>query len=156
VLPESGGDAPARTWQQVLANGGPAIIFALAHRLTGFDPLLVGAAATIAATTADTWATELGRAIGGVPWSIRTRRRVPPGTSGAVSGAGTVATVAGARWWRFLRRREGRWRRDWPGRRTDPRGMAPTGGGTMRRKMAWPNPHAVRLWGVAARRCETL
>jgi uncharacterized protein (TIGR00297 family) len=95
VLPESGGDAPARTWQQVLANGGPALIFALAHRLTGFDPLLVGAAATIAATTADTWATEIGRALGGVPRSIRTRRRVPPGTSGAVSVAGTLATVAG-------------------------------------------------------------
>lgn len=31
-----------------------------------------------------------------MPWSIRTRRRVPAGTSGAVSGAGTLATVAGA------------------------------------------------------------
>jgi uncharacterized protein (TIGR00297 family) len=80
----------------VLANGGPALLFAIGSQLTGGEPLLIGAAGTIAATTADTWATEIGRAIGGVPWSIRTRRRVPPGTSGAVSAAGTLATVAGA------------------------------------------------------------
>jgi uncharacterized protein (TIGR00297 family) len=80
----------------VLANGGPALLFAIASRLTGSDALLTGAAATIAATTADTWATEIGRALGGVPRSVRTGRRVPPGTSGAVSAAGTLATVAGA------------------------------------------------------------
>lgn len=80
----------------MLANGGPALLFAIGYQLAGHDALLIGAAATIAATTADTWATEIGRAIGGVPWSLRTRQRVPPGTSGAVSGAGTLATVAGA------------------------------------------------------------
>jgi uncharacterized protein (TIGR00297 family) len=96
LLPEHGEGAPCRTWQQVLANGGPALVFAIGYQLTGRDPFLTGAAATIAATTADTWATEIGRAIGGVPWSVRTRRRVPPGTSGAVSTAGTLATVAGA------------------------------------------------------------
>lgn len=80
----------------MLANGGPALLFAIGSQLTGGEPLLIGAAGTIAATTADTWATEIGRAIGGVPWSVRTRRRVPPGTSGAISGAGTLASVAGA------------------------------------------------------------
>lgn len=96
LLPEHGDGAPSRTWRQVLANGGPALIFAAGYQLTGHDALLTGAAATIAATTADTWATEVGRAIGGEPWSVRTRQRVPSGTSGAVSGAGTLATVAGA------------------------------------------------------------
>ena len=96
LLPEHGDGAPSRTWRQVFANGGPALIFAAGYQLTGYDALLTGAAATIAATTADTWATEIGRAIGGEPWSVRTRQRVPSGTSGAVSGAGTLATVAGA------------------------------------------------------------
>jgi uncharacterized protein (TIGR00297 family) len=96
LLPEHGDGAPVRTWQQVLANGGPALIFAIGYQLTGGDAFLTGAAATIAATTADTWATEIGRALGGTPWSVRTYRRVPPGTSGAVSAAGTLATVAGA------------------------------------------------------------
>lgn len=96
LLPEHGDGAPRRSWRQVLANGEPALLFATVYQLTGREALLIGAAATIAATTADTWATEIGRAIGGVPWSVRSRERVPAGTSGAVSGAGTLATIAGA------------------------------------------------------------
>jgi uncharacterized protein (TIGR00297 family) len=95
LLPEPDRAGPTRTWQQVLANGGPALAFATASLLTAREPLLIGAAATIAAAAADTWATEIGRAFGGTPYSVRTRRRVPAGTSGAISAAGTLASIAG-------------------------------------------------------------
>ena len=53
----------------------------------------VGALAT---ANGDTWATELGILSPGEPRSIVTLRRVPRGTSGAVSALGLGATVAGA------------------------------------------------------------
>ena len=58
--------------------------------------LSVAALAALAASAADTWATEIGTLFGGAPRSLLTLRRVPPGTSGAVSVAGTLAMVAGA------------------------------------------------------------
>ena len=45
---------------------------------------------------ADTWATELGRRSPSPPWSLRDGRRVPAGTSGAVSVVGTSAALLGA------------------------------------------------------------
>lgn len=95
LLPEPDRQAPSRTWRQVLANGGLALAFATAATALGQPILLAGAAATIAAAAADTWATEIGRAYGGTPWSARTFRRVSAGTSGAVSAAGTLASVTG-------------------------------------------------------------
>ena len=96
LLPSPATESPSRTWHQVAANGGPALALSTIGLLTEHDRLLVGAAATIAATTADTWATEIGRALGGVPWSLRSRSRVPAGTSGAVTPVGLFASAAGA------------------------------------------------------------
>ncbi len=113
TIVEKGG---ARDASQVLANGG---IFALAAlgsvaaqlglgRATLADgafvagatdaPLWLGAAGAgaLAAAAADTWATELGTLAPGRPLSLRTFRRVDPGTSGAVSARGTIALVLGA------------------------------------------------------------
>ena len=87
-------DRSRRSARQVFANGS---IAALAVALFGSDQLadllLIGA---VAAATADTWATEIGVRFGKNPRSILTFRPRPPGTSGAVSLAGTVASVAGA------------------------------------------------------------
>lgn len=94
-LPNPTGSPPSRTWRQVLANGGPAVAVALLGLAGARSPLLLAAAATIAATTADTWATEIGGRFGGTPYSLRTGREVPPGTSGAVTAAGTVASICG-------------------------------------------------------------
>ena len=58
--------------------------------------LAVAAAGALAAAGADTWATEVGTWIGGAPWSLRTFRRVAPGTSGAVTLSGTLASAVGA------------------------------------------------------------
>ena len=83
---------------QVLANGG---VFALAAVLSllakpewsGWPALGAGA---LAAATSDTWATEIGTLVGAIPRSVLTGRRVPPGTSGGVTVAGTLGAVTGA------------------------------------------------------------
>jgi len=84
---------------QVLANGGVAAACLLLPLFApGFDPaharLLCLAA--LAAANADTWATEIGSALGGRPYDLRTGRPAAPGASGAVSAAGTLAALAGA------------------------------------------------------------
>lgn len=83
---------------QVAANGG---VFAIAAALAVVAPehgvawtaLGVGA---LAASASDTWATEVGTLIGGIPRSILGFEPVPPGMSGGVTLAGTLAAVAGA------------------------------------------------------------
>jgi uncharacterized protein (TIGR00297 family) len=85
---------------QVLANGGVAAAAALGaalHPWAGHDhlwsALFVGALAT---ANGDTWATELGVLSRAEPISLVRFRRVPRGTSGAVSPLGLAATLAGA------------------------------------------------------------
>lgn len=96
LLSPSGDNRPARTWRQVVANGGPASVLAALSLTFDSPPLLVASAATIAAATADTWATEIGRRSGAVPRSVTTLRPVPIGTSGAISAPGTIASLIGA------------------------------------------------------------
>ncbi len=80
---------------QVLANGGFAAVCLLLTPLGVQNaPLLFLAA--LAAANADTWATEIGSALGGQPVDLRTGRRAEAGTSGAVSLPGTLAALAGA------------------------------------------------------------
>ncbi|HYI24881.1 MAG TPA: DUF92 domain-containing protein [Thermomicrobiales bacterium] len=86
-----------RDWVQVLANGGIATLFAVASAVAPApQPWLVGFAAAVAAATADTWATEVGRLMGATPRSLADWSPVTPGTSGAVSGPGTLGAAAGA------------------------------------------------------------
>ena len=82
---------------QVLANGGVPVACALLG-LPATDPALwlVASASAIAGATADTWATEIGRASSSPPRSIVSGKRLAPGTSGAISVIGTCGSVAGA------------------------------------------------------------
>ncbi len=89
-------DRGGRRWDQVVANGGVAILAAALHGATGRPEALLGAAGAVAAATADTWATELGRWSGTPPRLITTWSPVPPGTSGAVTLLGTLAAAGGA------------------------------------------------------------
>jgi uncharacterized protein (TIGR00297 family) len=81
---------------QVLANGG---VFAGAAAASLMRPdirwVALGAGA-LAASAADTWATEAGTLWGGEPRSIVSWRVVPPGTSGGVSVIGSIAAIVGA------------------------------------------------------------
>jgi uncharacterized protein (TIGR00297 family) len=89
----------ARDITQVLANGG---VYAACLAVAAFAPDRIAAIVhlqalgALAASSADTWATEIGTLHGGTPRSMFTLRRVAPGTSGGLSVAGSVAMLAGA------------------------------------------------------------
>ena len=82
---------------QALANGGVGAVLAVAFFLSSNPVWLFAAFVGVMATVnADTWATEIGSALGGRPIDIRTGRRTEAGTSGAISLPGTAAALAGA------------------------------------------------------------
>ena len=107
VVSRLGGDAKRRASSiidkpgprdaaQVLANGGVFAAAALAMLMRPNDIWFALGAGALAASAGDTWATEIGTAVGGEPRSILTLKRVPRGTSGGMSAAGTAAAAAGA------------------------------------------------------------
>jgi uncharacterized protein (TIGR00297 family) len=93
----------ARDAIQVVANGGVYAVAALAAGVA-VDlgaPLLgrtlaAAALGALAASAADTWATEIGSLAKKPPRSIVTWRPVAPGTSGGVNATGMLAMIAGA------------------------------------------------------------
>ncbi len=91
-----------RTLTQVFANGGVAwgllAVFVVlpAEASGGQAACYVGFLGALAAAAADTWATEVGTHFVETPRSLRTGKKVPQGTSGAVSIPGTGAAVLGA------------------------------------------------------------
>jgi uncharacterized protein (TIGR00297 family) len=80
----------------VLANGGVYALSALGYLVFPSALWYAAGIGALAASTADTWATEIGTLFGGEPISITSGRKVPPGTSGGISLIGTVAAAAGA------------------------------------------------------------
>ena len=91
-----GGERDAK---QVFANGGifaACLVLAAAESGPFAATMAVAAVGALAASAADTWATEIGTLFGGTPRSLLTRKPLPPGTSGAVSFAGTIGMIAGA------------------------------------------------------------
>lgn len=88
---------PRDHWQ-VLANGGVFFLLAFVSLLFPSSKNFVSvlAAASLAASGSDSAATEIGTWMGGAPLSLRTLRRVLPGTSGAISWSGTIAMFLAA------------------------------------------------------------
>ena len=96
-LYEKGGE---RDLSQALANGGAAAVLVIMGWLARDHAMLGGAIGALAAANADTWATEvggaLGGAFGGTTRLITTGRTVAAGTSGGVSAEGLVAAAGGS------------------------------------------------------------
>jgi uncharacterized protein (TIGR00297 family) len=90
---EKGGERDA---VQVLANGGVYAALAIAYAGLPQPWIKAAAAAALAASTADTWATEIGTLSRHAPRDILSFRPVAPGTSGGVTLAGTLASLGGA------------------------------------------------------------
>lgn len=85
-----------RDASQVLANGAAfavAAVGALIWPSHLWGALAVG---SLAASEADTAATEIGTLLGREPRSILTRQRVPVGTSGGITALGTAGAIVGA------------------------------------------------------------
>jgi uncharacterized protein (TIGR00297 family) len=93
-----------RTASQVAANLGVAALAGIplsaAHVFTpvafGGRAAMVAMLAAMAEATADTASSELGQVLGGTPRMITTLGRVPAGTDGAVSLAGTLCGALAA------------------------------------------------------------
>jgi uncharacterized protein (TIGR00297 family) len=96
VAEAGGGRRDAR---RVLGKGGVAALVAVLQLFDGAGLLAAPAAAftgAVAAALADTFATEFGVLWSSAPRRLPTFRRVPVGTPGAVSLAGTLAAFLGS------------------------------------------------------------
>lgn len=85
-----------RNARQVLANGLVPAMLLLVWTATADPKWALLFLISVAAATADTWATEIGVLSKTVPRSILNFRKIAPGTSGGVSILGTLAAAAGA------------------------------------------------------------
>lgn len=85
-----------RDYWQVLANGGLSGPIVLAAFIDPGPVWYAAYAGVCAAAAADTWGTEIGVLSKYDPVSLPLVRRVPPGTSGAVSAVGSVGAALGA------------------------------------------------------------
>lgn len=88
--------AAARTATQVIVNGGLYSVLALRAGVDLTGSWGLAALGALASASADTWATEIGIAVGGRPRSILNGSAVAPGISGGVTPAGFGAALAGA------------------------------------------------------------
>ncbi|MFR8300538.1 MAG: DUF92 domain-containing protein, partial [Gordonibacter urolithinfaciens] len=93
--PAEKGGGP-RKLRQVLANSVPFLACALAYAATGEAWFLIVSAGALAASTADTWASEVGMYSRKPPVNIVTREPMQRGLSGGVSPLGLAATAVGA------------------------------------------------------------
>ena len=81
---------------QVGANGGLAALLAALAVAGNREILFIAYAGAIAAATADTWATEIGRFSKVAPRSVVTGLEVEPGASGGITPVGTLGALGGA------------------------------------------------------------
>ncbi|MCP4580371.1 MAG: DUF92 domain-containing protein [candidate division Zixibacteria bacterium] len=86
---------PRDVWQ-VMANGGVGTACVLIWFVTDQPIYIYLYVAAMCASTADTWATEIGTLYSANPVSIVSFKRVLSGQSGGVSVVGTAASMMGA------------------------------------------------------------
>lgn len=85
-----------RDYKQVLANGGIPLLILIINFLNPVENYIFLYLTAIAASNADTWATEIGIFSRKDPRLITTFERVPRGVSGAQSLLGSTAAMAGS------------------------------------------------------------
>lgn len=85
-----------RDWVQVLANGWALLLGCVLYALSGWQPWLLFGIGAIAAATADTWSSEIGRRNPSPPRLITNGKVVAAGTSGAITLYGSLAALAGS------------------------------------------------------------
>lgn len=81
---------------QVGANGAVAALLAALAVAGNREILFVAFAGAVAAATADTWATEIGRFSKVAPRSVVSGLEVDPGASGGITPIGTLGALGGA------------------------------------------------------------
>lgn len=81
---------------QVFANGGIGMLACIGNAIWPSDEWAYFFIGTMAAVTADTWATEWGGLSKKQPRSVLSWKVIPPGTSGGVTWLGSTAALAGA------------------------------------------------------------
>jgi uncharacterized protein (TIGR00297 family) len=84
-----------RDYIQVMANGGIAAICSLFYIYSQDVIWIIAYLTSIASATGDTWSSEMGPLSKSKPISVKNFKKVPPGTSGAVSLLGTFSAIAG-------------------------------------------------------------
>ena len=96
IKQESKEEKDGRNFIQVLANSLAALIFSIIYFYTKQEIFMVVAAIGIAASTSDTWASEIGKTSKGKNVSILNFRQIPKGESGGISLKGTIASILGS------------------------------------------------------------
>ena len=89
-----GSRGPENVWGS--AATGAALALLIGAGLEPRSVLLVGFASSFAAKLADTFGSEIGKRWGRTTVLITSFRRVPPGTEGAISLEGTLASALGS------------------------------------------------------------
>lgn len=85
---------PANVWGSALT--GALLALLIGAGIPSREVVLIGFAASFAAKLADTFGSEIGKRWGRTTVLITTLRPVPPGTDGAISVEGTLASIAGS------------------------------------------------------------
>jgi len=88
---------PENVWGSAATGLACAICSVQGTKFLGISSELfvLGYVASISTKMADTAASEIGKAYGKTTFLITTLERVPPGTEGAISAEGTLASIAG-------------------------------------------------------------
>ncbi len=87
---------PENLWGSAATGTSLAILFSLLEGTSEKELLLIGFSASFAAKLADTFGSEIGKRWGRRTFLITSFRSVQPGTEGAISFEGTLATVLGS------------------------------------------------------------
>jgi len=85
-----------RNYLQVLANSIVTLVFITLYYIFQDMVYMIVSVVAIAASTSDTWASEIGALSRSKPFSILTFKKMEKGLSGAVSVIGIIASLMGA------------------------------------------------------------